>query len=115
MSDDLHQRAQASIDAFKSLSPVEQALHLSDQKRSFIRGQSGVEPPADVLADEVRRLQARVRELEDVLRPFVREGERLDKIHWAHPEPADFCAKGVALLMWGDFRRACAALNGEKG
>jgi hypothetical protein len=37
--------------------PVDRALMQSDQRRSFIRGQSGHEAPPDVLADEVRRLR----------------------------------------------------------
>lgn len=47
----------ASKAALDAMSPVARALHDSDQRRSWVRGMTGREPPRDVLADEVRRLR----------------------------------------------------------
>ena len=67
----------------------------------------GVEPPADVLADEVRRLQARVRALEAELAKSAEgwaNAIELDLIPPQHRPTAEILRDG-----------ACAALNGEKG
>ncbi len=55
----LIKKARASYDA---MAPVERALHDADQRRSFVRGQSGRDPGPDVLAEEVRRLRGAVAE-----------------------------------------------------
>lgn len=53
----LHALADDAMRAFKALSPVDQALHIEDQRRSFIRGQTGRDPGPSPLAEEVRRLR----------------------------------------------------------
>lgn len=53
---DLTEKLAQAVEAYKAMSPVEQALHDSDQRRSFIRsGLGGAEARRDLLADEVRR------------------------------------------------------------
>lgn len=47
----------AACEAYEKLSPVDKALHDSDQRRSYVEGETGRDP-GDVLADEVRRLRA---------------------------------------------------------
>ena len=61
-----------AVSAYKAMSPVEKALHDAAQRRSFVRGQMGSEPPRDVLADEVVRLRALLAECAAVLEPFAR-------------------------------------------
>lgn len=55
---DLYAIVAANKAALAAMSPVDRALHDSDQRRSWVRGMTGREPPRDVLADEVRRLRA---------------------------------------------------------
>lgn len=51
---ELIERARAAYDA---MSPVDQALHDDEQRRSFVRGQCGHDPGPSILAEEVRRLR----------------------------------------------------------
>lgn len=55
---ELNEKLSAAVKAYEALSPVDRALHDADQRRSFVRGQSGRDPGPDVLAEEVRRLRA---------------------------------------------------------
>lgn len=59
---DLMPQLKAAAAAFEALSPVDKALHLAEQRRSFVRGQIGRDPGPDVLATEVIALRARVAE-----------------------------------------------------
>ncbi len=52
---DVIARARGTFDA---LSPVDQALHRDEQRRSWARGMCGRDPGPSVLAEEVRRLRA---------------------------------------------------------
>lgn len=54
---DLDAIVAANKAALAAMSPVDRALHDSDQRRSWVRGMTCREPPRDVLADEVRRLR----------------------------------------------------------
>jgi hypothetical protein len=60
--------------AYNALSPVDKALHDSDQRRSYVRGMCG-DPGPDVLAEEVRRLRAETAALAGE-RDALREGWR---------------------------------------
>jgi hypothetical protein len=51
------QKVAEAVARYESLSPVDKALHDSEQRRSWVRGETGRDP-GDVLADEVRRLRA---------------------------------------------------------
>ena len=53
---DIDEMLKQSAEAFAAMPPIDQALMLSDQKRSFVRGGCGIDRP-DVMADEVRRLR----------------------------------------------------------
>lgn len=57
---DLDGLVAANKAALDAMSPVDRALHDSEQRRSWIRGMTGREPPRDVLADEVRRLSEEI-------------------------------------------------------
>jgi hypothetical protein len=50
------QKVAEAVARYESLSPVDKALHDSEQRRSWVRGETGRDP-GDVLADEVRRLR----------------------------------------------------------
>ena len=52
--------------AYEAMDPVSRALADSDQRRSWVRGETGRDP-GDVLADEVRRLLAERRGLREAL------------------------------------------------
>lgn len=54
---DLDAAIAANKAALAAMSPVDRALHDSEQRRSWVRGMTCREPPRDVLADEVRRLR----------------------------------------------------------
>lgn len=54
----LREKVEAARKWYESLSPVDRALHDDDQRRSWVRGESGTDPGEHVLAAEVRRLRA---------------------------------------------------------
>lgn len=47
-----------SVEAVKAMSPVDRELMHDEQRRSFVRGETGRDPGPGVLAEEVRRLRA---------------------------------------------------------
>jgi hypothetical protein len=53
---DLSEQVRRAVARYEALSPVDKALHDSDQRRSWVRGETGRDP-GDVLADEVKRLR----------------------------------------------------------
>ncbi|MBS7812300.1 hypothetical protein [Roseococcus pinisoli] len=63
---DPHKRAQfeemlrKAKEWFDGLSPVDQALHRAEQRRSMIRGLAGQDPGPGILVEEVKRLRALV-------------------------------------------------------
>jgi hypothetical protein len=64
--DDLNRRIRAGIEAVNRMDPVDRALLHADQTQSFVRGMVGHAPtfddPLSVLAAEVRRLRAVLRD-----------------------------------------------------
>lgn len=80
MTDDIGPLMKKAVAAFEAMSPVDKALHLADQRRSFVRGQIGRDPGPSVLAEEVRRLRAENAELRqkcaDALEPFATDASR---------------------------------------
>lgn len=99
----------AALARYNALSPVDKALHDSDQRRSFVHGQIGRDPGPDVLAEEVRRLRAEIAALREecaaVLEPFAAEWRRFPN----HPqlgETGAFDANLGACLVFNDYERA---------
>lgn len=71
--------------------------------------------PETVLAliAELRRKEARIRELEAGLEPFVRACDRVDHPSWDDDDPVSFTEEGWTELTvtFGDFRQARALLT----
>lgn len=62
-----------AVEAEAAMRPLDRALMKADQRRSFVRGQVGFDPPPHLvpdgyLADEVRRLQSRLDKALNALR-----------------------------------------------
>ena len=64
---DLMAKARAAVSAYDALSPVEKAIHDAEQRRSFVRGQTGRDPGPDVLSVEIDRLRAENAALREAL------------------------------------------------
>lgn len=56
---ELCRQMRAAVAEYEALSPVDKALADSDQRRSYVKGETGCDP-GDALADEVRRLRSLV-------------------------------------------------------
>lgn len=104
---DLVAKAQAR---FEALSPVDQALHISDQRRSFLRGMGADTPPPDVLADEVRRLRAANAQLWREIAAGLTTEEPAVGALW--PMVADVSGSLAAVRL--HFRNEVAAHNATK-
>ena len=63
----LQTRLEAAVEYYNAMPLVERALHDDDQRRSFVRGQSGRDLGPSVLADEVRRPSAQNDDLQAAL------------------------------------------------
>lgn len=80
----------------------------------------------DVLRDQLAAAQARIKELEEALTPFVEWSKRdLATANELQPnftrydddceaDVAEFDGNGTHPMLWGDFRRAASALRGTK-
>lgn len=55
MSEELTTRIKEAVAAYEALPPIEKARHNYDQRRSWIRGEMGLEYP-DMPAAEIERL-----------------------------------------------------------
>ena len=139
-SPDITAKLAEAVAAFEALPAVDRALHLADQRRSFVRGQCGRDPGPDVLAAEVRRLRALLEEAKAIIEPFEKAHDAAtlnpingqpkpdDDIVWAHSfegwshatgavsQPTGFVpVRHAGELSVGHFRKARAFLTRLSG
>lgn len=87
-----------------------------EELRKFIRrehGPIGWEYQVGVMQERAERQAARIRELEDALRPFAQH----DWSFSSAPDEAPIQVPGLAIedITLGDLKRAAAALRGKRG
>lgn len=88
---------QRAVAVYDALSPVDKALHDAEQRRSFVRGQTGREPAPDVLADEVRRLRAAY--ATDLAALRAENAQLSDQVHELQQAPWPKWAQGVLDIL----------------
>lgn len=92
MSRDIDELLKAAVAQYAAMSPVDKALHDDEQRRSFVRGQGGTDPGPGVLAEEVRRLRARLTAAEGV--------DRLRSEGWSVAVHNDYRLAGERMTFW---------------
>lgn len=111
--DALTERLKNRVAAYKAMSQLDKALHDAEQRRSFVRGQSGRDPGPDVLAEEVRALRTRLSSAEAALKPYWRRASTMTEIPAASTgwEEALVDAAAVMLELETRILAACSTYD----